>query len=380
MPQTLLQDLQELSADPQMPAQLRRPLEARLRAADTLEAALDRGLAQLWSQARPVARTLGLQPALENAAVGPVLRGALLDSVEADPASANAALALLADVPAQDWQPAEWQRLARVARSERKKTVPDKEVALLLARLGPPEALATVALTAFREGPEDAEDRLLATAHLGRFADARVAAWLRALLQTGVATMECLQAASLAQVYAQDVQPWIANLEAACALPQSDALARWTALDGLSHLAPARALPLLQATLAARGADLPPWFVPYCQERAAALRALVPDDGAEPVALTPLPGLHAQVLARCPRIARRAAVLWREKSGDEALLLERAGIERALVDRHQLMASFLAGPETPAAELGEAWSPNWLVFGETQRGWLVAEESAWLDP
>ena len=379
MPQTLLQDLQELSGNPQMPAQLRRPLVARLHAAATLEPALDRGLAQLWAQARPVARTLGLQPALENAALGPALRGALLDSVEADPASANAALALLADVPAQDWQPADWQRLARVARSERQKTVPDKEVALLLARLGPPESLATLALTALREGPEDAEDRLLATAHLGRFADARVAAWIRALLQTGVATMECLQAASLAQTCAADLAPWVATLELACQLEHTDALARWTALDGLSHLAPVRALPLLQAALAAGGADLPPWFVPYCQERATAVQALLPKADVQPARVAPLPGLQSQVLARCPRIARRAAVLWREKSGDEALLLERAGIERALVDRRQLMASFLAGPDTPPAELGEAWSPNWLVLGETEHNSLVAQESAWLD-
>jgi len=374
----LLIDLQVLADDPQMAAPMLRALQARLRARDSRDAALDQGLAQLWQAARPVARALGLQPLLDGISVGPALRAALLDSVEADAASANAALDLLAATAAEDWQPVEWQRVARVARMERDKTVPDKEAALLLARCGPRQALPTVALTAFRPGPEDAEDRLTAIANIGRFADARAAAWNRALLQTGVATLECLQAVTLAQQTAPDLQPWLANLELACRLAATDAVARWTALDGLSHLDPARSLPWLHAAVAAAGADLPPWFVPYCRQRAAAVAALLPNCKPPPATLTPLPDLPAQVLARCPRIARRAAVLWQEQQGEPELLHQRAGIERALVERRQLLASFLATHATVPAQLGPQWAPNWLVLSDGERACLVAEESAWL--
>lgn len=311
---------------------------------------------------------------------------ALLVAVEDDPRSANQALSRLADLPGAIWLPADWRRVARVARLERSKPLPDIDAMVLLARQGPPEALASVALTAFRPGPEDAEDRLVASAQLGRFDDPRVADWIAALLTRGACNLECLHAILLAQHWSREAGPWIALLERAAGLgargtplETSDAAVRWTALDGLSHLAPERAFPLLRATLDMLGFDDPPWFRERCALRALDLSARLPTIEHEPVHLAPLADLRAQVHARCPRVARHAALRWQQGHGRDLWLEQRAAIEKALVDRGQLIASLLSTVSTLAAELDESWTPSCDALSEVGRAALIAEESAWLD-
>jgi hypothetical protein len=105
---------------------------------------LDRLAANWWASNGAPARRLVLEPVLEGNEVGALLAEALLKSVEtADDRSANAALALLAGEAELDQ--AQWQRLARVARRQRSAWLPDIDAVQLLARRGPPQALATVA-------------------------------------------------------------------------------------------------------------------------------------------------------------------------------------------------------------------------------------------
>ena len=363
------------------------------------DSALDVGLASLWKAARPIARSRRLGVLLQRTRVGRALGHALLTTVEdADDASANAALQVLATAESEVLDAEAWRRLGRVARKERKKTLPDKEVTVLLAQLGPAEAVASLALAAFRRGPEDAEDRLAATTGLGRSLDARAPEWVRRLIGSGASRLECVHAVAQALAIGQEPAPWVPVLlhaagAGATGTPAEadvagiDAWVRWAAIDGLCHVESDEGLPLLLAAWQASGEDLPPWYLTFCEQRAA---ALAPTERKPTLArlaakiphlpqLHPLVGLAGRVQSRCPRIARRAMVEWVELHGEGTPLERaRARVETALVARGQLLGTFLADDGSPAVELDATWAPNCLALADTERDALLAEEAAWL--
>lgn len=272
----------------------------------------DRQQAAQWRAAPSGRARRTLTGAWQGHACGPLLAEALLTTIEVgDAEAANLALQVLATATLAA---ADWRRLAQVAVRERGQLLPDREVAVFLAQRGPPAVLPTVALTAIRPGPEDADDRLLAIAALGRFDDARVPRLLERLAATGTASLEVLQATADAVAAGQDPALWRPVLVAVAHLADTDAWARWSALDGLSRLDPAGCVPWFAAACRSQGADLPEWYVPFCHQR---LAALAP--GVDPLAwqgelpdMAPLPGLAGRLQSRCPRIARQAmARTWR---------------------------------------------------------------------
>ncbi|MFZ4579519.1 MAG: hypothetical protein ACOYOB_14095 [Myxococcota bacterium] len=396
--QTLIAELQATQAADLVQQEIRR-LRGRLREVDPVgqDPDLDTALATIWAHAGATARSLGWRPVLEEGLLGPALREALLRSVEVDdPMSTNAALRVLEGVPLSE---SEGKRLAHVVRRERDLKLPDRNTAIFLAGHGPEACLATLALVAFRDGPEDADDRLAATAALGRFTDPRAADWTLRLLKTGVASLECLTAVSLAaarlRADAAAFEPWRACLRLAAGqgddsgLASADATVRWAALDALTRLDGDGALPLLLAAWQAAGDDLPPWYGPYCRQRAAALVPQVRDPSWEHLAervgrpaipsLRPLPGVRARVGSRCARVARRAAVEWQQKQGaDTEILHLRAALEHALVERGQLAGSLLTRPEGVTVEPGPEWRKASEALTEAERIALVAEERAWV--
>jgi hypothetical protein len=343
---------------------------------------LDGTLAELWRQCRPVVRTQALREMLAGARLGPELVHALLGSLDtADPDSGNAALHVLGDAREIPLDASGWRRVARVARRERGQVVPDREATQLLARQGPPSSLPTVLLTAFRPGPEDADDRLGALAGLGRFDDARVPELLARVMKSGAAVLEGLQSAAVAIARGAEPEAWLPVLQEA-AKTRIDAWARWTALDGLTRIVPpAQTLPWLIAALRAGGADLPEWYLPFCAGRAQALAPGV-DVAAWPgevPALEPLPALAGRVLSRCPRVARAAMVEWQQSHGpDDALIQQRAGLEVALVQRGQLLGSFVAGVQTQPSALDGTWRPWAQALEPHERKELQDAEAAWL--
>jgi hypothetical protein len=259
--------------------------------------------------------------------------------------------------------------------------LPDREAALLLARHGPASALATVLLTAFRPGPEDADDRLGTLASLGRFEDARVPEWLARVVKSGAAVLEVLQACAVAIARGADPEAWLPVLHAG-ARTRIDAWARWTALDGLSRVVPASdALPWLIAALRAGGEDLPGWYLPFCEQRAQALApgVQIATWAGQMPALEPLPGLAGRVLSRCPRVARAAMVEWQQRHGtDDPLVQQRAGLEVTLVQRGQLLGSFVAQVETQPLALDATWQPWTQAMTTDERHQLQEQEEAWL--
>lgn len=349
----------------------------------------DRLAAKWWASNGAPGRRLVLEPVLEGIEAGPLLTEALLKSVEtADDRSANAALALLAGEA--ELSPSQWQRLARVARRQRAAWLPDIDAVQLLARRGPPQALATVALTAFRLGPEDADDRLACVAALGRFDDDRVLGWLNSLGRTGSCSMEVLQAAAQAMALGlhgdQDANP-LARLLLALARGEEglDALLRWSALDGLSRLHGTEALPAVLAAHRAGGSDLPDG---YAQGLAALAMSLEPslakggDAGlaaaAEVLAAgdlwPPVPGRDQRAMSRDARVARQAA--FEEPRPSAEVLHARAGLEAALVARKQLVGTLLAvAAPTP---IPERFAANWRCMSQTERDQLANEETNWL--
>lgn len=162
---------------------------------------LDAAMAQRFRAASANTRVHAFEPLLEHQAVGPLLQQALVDAVvqadtrKIDVVSANVALRLLEPIGGK-LSKRQWIALGHVARDERTKVLPDREVAVVIARAGPAESLPSVALAVFRKGPEDADDRLVSTSQLGRFGDARVVPWLIALAKTGTAGLECLYSAA----------------------------------------------------------------------------------------------------------------------------------------------------------------------------------------
>jgi hypothetical protein len=160
-------------------------------------------------------------------------------------------------------------------------------------------------------------------------------------------------------------------------------------LDALTRLDGDLALPLLLAAWQVGGSDLPPWFEPYCKQRAAALAPQVRDPSWEHLAqrvghpaipvLRPLPSLQERVDSRCARVARRAAVEWQQKHGAETMVLSRrAALEHALVERGQLSGSLLTRPEGVTVEPGPDWRKASEALTDAERTALVAEERAWV--
>lgn len=363
---------------------LRDVRSAGLGLADKLPADFDSICAELWRSTDGGGRRLVLLPLLEGHVFGKALTQAMLTSVEGrDERSANTALALLEE--RADIDPEGWRRIGRVARAQRQALLPDIDAVQLLAKGGPAEALPTVALTAFRRGPEDADDRLTAIAGLGRFDDPRILPWLRTLARTGSVGLEVLQAA--AQLMARDpASPGLADLLVELASNEAglDALLRWSALDGLCHLQGAEALPALLAAHQAAGQDLPEWYLPALAGRAMALEpslakgdpsALRQAAAALQVPTWPaVPGLNQRALSRDARVARQAAF---EQPGPSAeVLRHRAGVEAALVARQQLVGSLL--PEAPAAAVPAHFGANWAGIAEDERGQLLSQEAVWL--
>jgi hypothetical protein len=364
--------------------------------------AADVELARAWRAAKAHQRALGLRPVLADVALGPALRDALLDSAESDDArSGSAALAVLGGAAAVELADGHWRRIARLARKERPLPLPDRDAATLVARRGPDAALATVALTALRCGPEDADDRAAAIAGLGRFDDARVTGWLARLAETGVHALDIVQAlaqasarvapdrqADLATAWTPVLVPLLGTHDPALPRAITDAWARWSALDGLCHLLGAAALPYALAVWRAGGDDLPPWFASFCRQRTGALSGEAKPDlaklvqhqavGAVPT-LLPLPGISGRVMARCPRVARRALVEWQGQHGDgSALERQRAAIEQALVARGQLSGSLIAMGGIQGAALDDTWRPSAEILSDAERADLQREEANWL--
>jgi hypothetical protein len=338
----------------------------------------DRHEASQWQAAASRTVRRALADAWQGQACGPALAEALLTTIEGvDAEAGNLALQLLATAALSA---SDWRRLAQVAVRERDQLLPDREVAVLLAQRGPRAALSTVVLTAIRPGPEDADDRLLATAALGRFDDVRVPRLLERLAATGTASLEVLQAAADALAAGQDPERWRPVLIAVLHLNDTDAWARWSALDGLSRLDPAGCIPWLVAACRSRGADLPEWYAPFCDQRLAALAPGVDPQSwrGELPSMAPLPGRAGRVHSRCARIARQAMAEWQAGGGDEAVVANRAEVELALVQRGQLLGSFVATADTQPTPLGPAWAPNWQPWGRQERDTWRAEEAAWL--
>lgn len=341
----------------------------------------DRVLAELWQNATPTVRATLLAPLCDELQPGPQLTSAMMVSVaQGDARSANAALRTLGEGNGLD--PQQWCQVGLVAHAQRSQPVPDIEAAAFLARYGPGESLATVALTAFRQGPEDADDRLLALAGLGRFDDARVPGWLLAMAHSGSAHLEVIQAA--AQWLERDPQQAAELLEAVASADQGlDAIARWSAVQGLCHVRGAAALPQVLAAWRAGGEDLP---ADYTNGLLALILNLEPslaqggDEALRRAAVAmgapswpALPGLLERVASRDVRVARQAAT---QLGSAHPAVQQRAGVEATLVARKQLLGTLL--PAAPAGALGSGWQPNFQRLASAERRLLEEQEAAWL--
>ena len=371
---------------------------------------VDLALANAWRTVQPVVAQQTVRDALEGMTLGPQLLSALADSAAGTQhLAANAAIALLTEADLSHLTVAQWRAIAGNAAAQRDQLLPDVEAAELLAAHGPLQSLATVALCAFRAGPEDADDRHAAIAGLGRHDDARVIPWLASVAPTGAFGSAIIQAAAAllnlrggALSSGERAQLGDAML-AACGdqslAPHviTDGWIRWGALDVLSHLAPERAVGLAIAVWRAAGDTSLPWLASAAAQRVVELGG--PDvrsidsatvdswTGARGVTvpmLAPIGPPAVRLHARSPRISRRAAVLLEEAGvpDDELtrLLQERAQVEQALVARQQLMGSFLATPKTEPAQLGEQWAPTSELLSLTARAQLEDEERQWLQP
>jgi hypothetical protein len=372
---------------------------------------VDASLAAGWRAAEPVVRQQVLRDALDGLAPGPAVIAALLASAESsNHVSANAALHVLGSVQPPLLTGTHWQRIARLAASQRGALLPDVEAAVLLCEYGPQEAFATVALCAFREGPEDAEDRQVALCGLGRFDRPEVLPWLEELAAAGVLGVECIGA--LAQwamrsgtaVQGAERSQFVRTLHAAAGhAPRHenhlvDAWQRWAAIDVLCRVVGEEAAPLAVAAWLAGGDDLEPWFMAGVAQRVCdvcpatgparegveAVTAWFQAGGAPALELPPIAPIAMRAGARSPRISRRAMVLLEqsdiEPAAFAAIAASRAAVEQSLVARQQLMASFLVDQHTQGVELGAEWRPTHEILSQAQRQQLEAEERAWLGP
>ncbi len=408
-----------------------RALRATMLAAGPSRAAVDTRLAAAWRAADANLRVHGLRDLFDGVMLGSALVDALLESIDGacaaphgrsatteatpvDAGSANAALWVLREAADDPLDSKGWRRICAVARRGRHQLVPDLDAANLVAERGPDSCLPTVALTAFRDGPEDASDRLAALVALGRFPDPRVPGWLHGVVRSGAGLMEAVQALSFvaARVHGDGdeaalgqvieallvaVPVSLASLEdagsdpasqagsagvaasAAAASHLSDGWVRWLALDLLSRLLGEATVPMLQAAYAAGGQHDVAWFLPQVEARLHSLGAPCPADDATALPwIPPLPDLGASILSRCPRVARRAAVLAAESPALQGALQTRAAVERTLVARGQLLASFLDAEGLPAVDLDADFQPWSEVMTDRDRAALVAMEDAWI--
>ena len=383
--------------------------------------AADAMLTAAWQTADMAWSRQVLVPALADWIPGPALLQAWLLSADGDDhITANAAVELLcAAARSASLESAVcthiWRRLSAVARRHRADRLPEVAAAAALARQGPADCLATVALTAFRNGPEDADDRLVALACLGRFADPRVLPWLLAALATGAASLEALAALARwieradAGLRASQADGLRGLLEAALLRHGSDpgdcadAWQRWSTLRALASLLGQDALAHVVGAWQAVGTDDPPWYGHYL----ACLAAELADDGhiaggdltlaetrlsaagACPFAMPILPSPRESLLARSPRIGRQAVASSQDcpAAGPEIadLIAKRAAIEAALVRRGQLIASFLRDPSGEPGDVDltqeelAPWAPWSRQMGDAERAQLAAEESRWID-
>ena len=334
--------------------------------------------------------------------------------------AANAAVAELGAAAASpDVEPATrtriWRQLCAVARCHRPDRLPEVSAAAVVARDGPPECLATVVQTAFRLGPEDADDRMTALASLGRFGHVQVADWLGRVLASGAASHEALVA--LAQWIRGADARWRqingprlrASLETTLApagegpVDACDIWQRWAGLEALAALLGPPALAHVVGAWQAVGDDDAPWYPRYLAALAAGLanesaiarsdlalaQACLRRTGQPAFELPPLPKPEALLLARSPRIARHAAaqvqLVALPSAAAKARLLRRAAIETMMVRRGQLIASLLPGPAAAGADEPElaaqlAAYPPWChLLSDAERADLAARERDWID-
>ena len=308
-----------------------------------------------------------------------------------------------------------WRQLCAVARTHRPDRLPEVSAAAVVASHGPPGCLATVVQTAFRQGPEDADDRMTALASLGRFSDARVVDWLGRVLVTGAASHEAL--AALAQWisgadagWRQSNGPKLRRLLEATLAPAAEAPAaacdvwqRWAALQALAALLGPAALGHVVGAWQAGCGDDAPWYPRYLAALAAVLsqepaitagdlgraEACLGERGQQVFKLPALPPAEALLLARSPRIARHAAAqvqLDRARAAAAGVQLRhRAVLEAAMVRRGQLIASLLPAPPTevpdePALAAHLAAAAPWChLLSDTERADLAAQERDWID-
>ncbi|GEM_PF-3270318 len=392
-----------------IPAEAQELRIALLTAGSLAPADLDNALARAWRAADPLVRRESLRDACEGLELGVGFIEALIGSITDDKhTSANAAITVLNDAANLDLTDHHWRRIAAVARRQRDDLLPDIEAAQLVAAHRPRGSFATIALSAFRHGPEDAEDRGMSIAALGYFDDPRVAGWLAPVASSGVLGLEVLHAASewfaRNRKSASDAErtAWMDIVEAAAgAGPRSaiailDAWQRWGALEIASAMRGPGALPLVVGAWQAGAHDAEHWFMPGVEQRltelcsnqraaAAGPEAVVQwflENGATPTPMAAIPPIRERLDARCPRISRRAAVLL-EQAGGHAEALKaaqsaRAAVEKALVARKQLMGSLLVGFDVEAADLGDEWRPVADAMSEEERSELQRVEDAWL--
>ncbi|MBM4345339.1 MAG: hypothetical protein FJ100_18365, partial [Deltaproteobacteria bacterium] len=237
-------------------------------------------LDQLWSAASADVVATWLAPLLEDLALPAAFRARLAQCAAShrDPRVANAALTVLGHGEGLDAEA--WVGLARRAARERPLVAPDSDCAVFLARHGPPSTFASVALCAFRAGPDDVDDRLVSLGHLGRFADPRPLPWLHAVVALGAAHLEVIQSAAHALAAGADKAAWTTLLAACGGAAQGvDAWARWNVLEGLCFHLGAAARPHVLAALAAGGEDVPAGYREGVVALLARIDADPPTDG-----------------------------------------------------------------------------------------------------
>ena len=379
-------EVQAAADHPAQWPQLLGPLRDRLWRLCKVPQGGSTALRQLWATADHQLQAVWLAPLLEGQDLPTDFRRALaiLAGTLPDRAS-NAALQILGH--GEHIDSAGWQAVGKRALAQRPAIAPESDCAVFLARHGPPQAFASVALTAFRHGPDDADDRLVALGQLGRFADSRSVGWYLRVADIGAAHMEVIQAAALALAAGGDKQAWTGVLvrSAGCA-HGLDAWARWTALEGLVFHLGAEALPFALAALHAAGDDLPDGYLQGVTTHVVQLDGNQKLDSASLTVAgqrlnapswPPLPGLRQRVDSRDARVAREAAFVWEQNGSDPKVLQQRAAVECALMQAKVLIGSLLA-PTDPAALDLAAWSTISSAVSAVDRDRLQEQERQWL--
>ena len=373
------------------------PLRRWLDSVDLNDAVIDEALGRWWSSAAATDRVLAGRVCAEDRELGARWVSAMLDHLASCPLEGaltndqyrdfNASLGALRSARTLTLSPDQWRVVGRLARHQRSAPVPELDAAQLLAERAPTSAGPSVALTAFRPGPEDAEDRLISLADPGRFTSlTERRGWIVDVLAAGAAGLEAIASLSRWAVTAaaaddaEGLSAYVEALQAHLRRPVTDgvgdAWVRWQALDALSRAAPQQARPWLLGALEADEYGDAPWFTVQVKAR---LQLLGPDQDHQPVKMPPLPDMTQRIASRCQRIARQAAVVSNEDPAYAAALQQRAVVEAHLVGRGQLMASFLVPDELSPMELEPRFQPWSEMLSAQQRADLQRLEDAWLD-